>query len=401
MKQELPLAVALLAAGSLLWFSQLAEPAKSSGLVLDSTESLTQGQTDLGQLPSLIDPNIALPIRTYRDRGVLVDDSNNENRVNSQVARATYEEDLPLPLRQEETSSVVRRRSVAKGGVTAASQRARRFLLDVSNSLAHSMPFEVNVSMTGWIFDQEVAANGKYYQMGQGTQKSSLVLEFANHSNPILIHQLCDGKIVFKLQKFTDDGLVDRQDKLEFVNLDEIRASMTNTTSALVPTGWVASGGIACTMRHLSDAFDFEEKKQQSNGDVILKGVLNVETVTQLTGNASTSEERDWGSLPTHLPHSVEVVFGVDSELSYVPKRMSFSRFSSRRSGAAKEELKLINIEFSSFQLLTNVSDRSFSANYIDVEKVDVTHDYIARIQEISLASESQSAEKNNETLER
>ena len=80
---------------------------------------------------------------------------------------------------------------------------------------------------------------------------------------------------------------------------------------------------------------------------------------------------------------------------------MSFSRFSSRRSGAAKEELKLINIEFSSFQLLTNVSDRSFSANYIDVEKVDVTHDYIARIQEISLASESQSAEKNNETLER
>ena len=61
----------------------------------------------------------------------------------------------------------------------------------------------------------------------------------------------------------------------------------------------------------------------------------------------------------------------------------------------------MINIEFSSFRLLTNVSDRSFSANYIDVEKVDVTHDYIARIQEISLASESQSAEKNNETLER
>jgi hypothetical protein len=80
---------------------------------------------------------------------------------------------------------------------------------------------------------------------------------------------------------------------------------------------------------------------------------------------------------------------------------MSFSRFSSRGSGAAKEELKLINIEFSSFRLLTNVSDRSFSANYIDVEKVDVTHDYSARIQEISLASESQSAEKNNETLER
>jgi hypothetical protein len=80
---------------------------------------------------------------------------------------------------------------------------------------------------------------------------------------------------------------------------------------------------------------------------------------------------------------------------------MSFSRFSSRGSRAAKEELKLINIEFSSFQLLTNVSDQSFSANYIDVEKVDVTHDYIARIQKISLASESQSAEKNNETLER
>ncbi|MDA7906114.1 hypothetical protein N9B43_04355 [Mariniblastus sp.] len=405
MKQELPLAVALLAAGSLLWLTQLAGPAKSSGVVLDSNEShiefVGQGQAELQRLPRLTDPEIALPIRVYREREVLTERLGKGSRVNSQVAQVTYEEEIPQAVRQEETSSPVRKGSVTGRELAKVSQSARRFLLDVSNSLAHSMPFEVDVSMTGWIFDQEVAANGKYYQMGQGTQKSSLVLEFANKSNPVLIHQLCDGKIVFKLQKFSDSGLVDRKDSLEFVNLDELRASMADTTSAMVPTGWVASGGIACTMRHLSAAFDFEEKKQQANGDVVLRGVLNAETITQLTGKALTTEEPAWASLPSHFPHSVEITFGVNSTLSYVPRRMSFSRFSNLGSKSAKKELKLINIDFSRFQELTNLSDSSFRANYIDVEKVDVTEDYIARIKKFGFSSESQSAEKSNETFER
>ena len=37
----------------------------------------------------------------------------------------------------------------------------------------------------------------------------------------------------------------------------------------------------------------------------------------------------------------------------------------------------------------------------IDVEKVDVTADYIARMKKIGFSSESQSAEKSNETFER
>ena len=95
-----------------------------------------------------------------------------------------------------------------------------------------------------------------------------------------------------------------------------------------------------------------------------------------------------------HFPHAVELVLGVDSTLSYVPKRMSFSRIASGDSQLANKDLKLININFSSFNLLTNIADDSFSANYIDVEKVDVTEDYIARIKEFGSSSESQSAEK-------
>ncbi len=405
MKQELPLAVALLAAGSLLWLTQLAEPANSSGPVLASegslSESVEQGLPELQQLPRLVDPNIALPIRVYRDRGVRAEGAIKVDSRNSWVALMAYQKEIPAAVRQEETSSVVRKGSGPNEEFIDGSHSARRFLLDVSNSLANSMPFEVDVSMTGWIFDQEVAAVGKYYQMGQGTQKSSLILEFANKSNPVLIHQLCDGQIVFKLQKFSGGSLVDREDTLEFVNLDELRESMTDATSAMVPTGWVASGGIACTMRHLSAAFDFEEKKQQPNGDVVLRGVLNAEIVSQLTGKSSSSEGPDWSLLPVHFPHAVELVLGVDSTLSYVPKRMSFSRIASGDSQLANKDLKLININFSSFNLLTNIADDSFSANYIDVEKVDVTEDYIARIKEFGSSSESQSAEKSNETLER
>lgn len=405
MKQELPLAVALLAAGSLLWLTQLAEPAKSSGVVRDSNESLKEfvgrEQADRQRLPRLTEPEIALPIRGYRDRRGMTEELNEESLVNSGVALAAYEEEIPPPGRQEEISSLVQRRSVTNGEFAETHQSANRFLLDVSNSLAYSNPFEVDIEMTGWIFDQEVAANGKYYQMGQGTQKSSLVLKFANKSNPVLIHQLCDGEIVFKLQKFSDSGLADRKDSLEFVNLDELRASMAETTSALVPTGWVASGGIACTIRHLSAAFDFEEKQQQSNGDVVLRGILNTETVAQLTGKAMPVEELAWASLPSHFPHSVEVTFSKHSTLSYVPKRMSFSRFSSRGNNLAKTELKLINIEFSKIEELTNLSDSSFKANYIAVEKVDVTEDYIDRIKKFGFLSESQSAEKSNETFER
>ncbi len=405
MKQELPLAVALLAAGSLLWLTQLAEPANSSGTVLASkvsiSESVEQGEQELQQLPRFVDPNFALPILLYRDRVAKAEGSNKVGSNNSGVALIAYQEEIPAAVRQEEISSVARKRSAPLEGLAKGSYSARRFLLDVSNSLANSMPFEVDVSMTGWIFGQEVAAVGKYYQMGQGTQKSSLILEFANKSNPVLIHQLCDGQIVFKLQKFSDGSLVGREDTLEFVNLDELRESMADATSAMVPTGWVASGGIACTMRHLSAAFDFEEQKQQPNGDVVLRGVLNAEAVSQLTGKSSSSEGPDWSLLPVHFPHAVELVLGVDSTLSYVPKRMSFSRIPSRGSQLANQDLKLININFSSFNLLTNVADDSFKANYIDVEKVDVTEAYIARIKEFGSSSESQSAEISNETFER
>jgi len=85
--------------------------------------------------------------------------------------------------------------------------------------------------------------------------------------------------------------------------------------------------------------------------------------------------------------------------LSYVPRRMSFSRFPNRESQMANKEL--INIGFSRFQVLTDLSDDSFRAKYIDVEKVDVTADYIARMKKIGFSSESQSAEKSNETFER
>jgi hypothetical protein len=403
MKQELPLAVALLAAGSLLWLTQLAEPADSSGVVLDSNvsinESIQREQAAKRQMPRLTDPNIALPIRVYRDRGLLEEDTNSGNSGNSQVALITYEEEIPSTVWQEETSSVVRKRSATKKSWANPNQSPLRFLLDVSNSLANSMPFEVNVSMSGTIFDQKVEAVGTYYQMGQGTQKSSLALKFANDSNPVSIHQLCDGNIVFKLQEFSHNGLVDRKDTLEFVNLDVLRESMADTTSALIPTGWVASGGIACTIRHLSAAFDFEEKKRQSNGDVLLRGVLNAKTVAKLTGKTSLTEEPDWGALPSHFPHTVELVLGVDSTLSYVPRRMSFSRFPNRESQMTNKEL--INIGFSRFQVLTDLSDDSFRAKYIDVEKVDVTADYIARMKKIGFSSESQSAEKSNETFER
>ncbi len=166
MKQELPLAVALLAAGSLLWLTQLAEPANSSGPVLASegslSESVEQGLPEFQQLPRLVDPNIALPIRVYRDRGVRAEGAIKVDSRNSGVALMAYQEEIPAAVRQEETSSVVRK-SGPNEEFIEGSHSARRFLLDVSNSLANSMPFEVDVSMTGWIFDQEVAAVGKYY----------------------------------------------------------------------------------------------------------------------------------------------------------------------------------------------------------------------------------------------
>ena len=403
MKQELPLAVALLAAGSLLWLTQLAEPADSNRAVLDTSASKSDSdigeELEIPQLPRPVGRKIPLPIRGYHERGALEEVPNPESSIKSAIGLTTYEEEIPSTMWQGEPSPVFGKRSASEKSWSDYNSSPQRFLLEVSDSLANSMPFEVDISMSGSIFEQEVEAEGKYYQMGQGTQKSSLVLEFGSKSNPVLIHQLCDGNIVFKLQKFSNGGLVDRKDTLEFVNLDELRESVAGTTSALVPAGWVASGGIACTIRHLSSAFDFEEKKRQSNGDVLLRGVLNAKTVARLTGETGLTEQPNWEALPSHFPHAVELVLSMDSTFSFVPKRMSFSRFPNR--DRQSENRGLINIEFSRFHALANISDESFRAKYIDVEKVDVTEDYIARLKEIGFSSESQSAEKNTETIER
>ena len=379
MKQELPFAVALLAAGCLLCFSQFSGPANSTA----KTPSDAVHPDDL---------------RPSAEDGSQESDENGEPLFAStagaaglsgqnSVAQTSYHENAQPdqdPPKKDSSSSAGQATMSPLDPVLyvhqASNPKAINFLAELAKQIANSQPLGSSIELTGNLFEQVVTASGDYYQMGQGSHKSRIELVFGTRANSPSVIQLCDGRFVYKFQSSGDKRV------LEFIDLLRVRETAGERGGGITPSGWVASGGIASLFQHLASAFNFGELELgDQSGSITMRGSWDNHALRQVVGltedldNSAEHRARLLNQIPAQLPHAVELVFRLDKNLSYFPKRIKFLRFDQMDN--VTELVPMVVLEFSAPQPLPNYSDRYFVVDSTNLDPVDMTEQYIARIE--------------------
>jgi hypothetical protein len=392
MKQELPFAVALLAAGCLLWFSQSPESAKSQPLAsVDSAESINGQPSTAGNATVDSEFNSSKVVQA-----TFLDDDSNQDQGSANSEKA---QEILTGFR--DPTAFIHEKSNAQSLEVLANTAIR---------IADSQPLSSSIQVTGNMFDEVVSATGTYYQMGQGTSKSRMELNFGMLPNSPRVFQLCDGRFVYKIQSEGD------QRTFEFVDLMKIRESSGETGVGISPTGWVATGGIASLFQHLASAFNFGPIEIMSDSQIVLRGSWDEEALRQILKSDKSNQavldspmnSEDWTAVPPQIPHAVELVLRKDSQLGYFPKRVSFMKFStdSGKRAGAPENLQsglgqvrpTVTLEFSPRQQLANrdgspISDQFFVIDSSNLESVDLTRQYIARIESLQAVRQTKAVE--------
>jgi hypothetical protein len=391
MKQELPFAVALLAGGCLLWFSQSAKPwglsevgntqarlsSDARGMPADADESVTNQRQRLGASESAGATDLTNPtevaLASYQVDAIEIDEQSSDERSGFRQIQSSNSISSPFVHAQTSPESL-------------------RVLTQVSKSLAASKPFHSAIRLTGNMFGQTVSATGNYHQLGQGTSKSRIELDFAGLPNAPSVLQLCDGRFVYKLHFDGND------EAWEFVDLKRIREA-----AGITPTGWIATGGISSLFQQLASAFNFGEFESVDESTIVLRGSWEKSALDRIVAtfhdhgedagvNETTSR---WDEIPSQLPHAVELVFRKEPGFQYFPRRVSFKRFVIEQNVMQIESS--VTLEISPPRPLVK-TNRLFVIDSSGLESTDATDLYISRIKQFERTLQ---AAATNPTLDR
>ena len=389
MKQELPFAIVLLAAGSLLWFWQ--PKLGDSGTSVIENTSLTQEKAALDDgEPSQRLSDSQNEVSNIGSMSAITDQRQNQQawfgsselqkpnlKPKETIITASFQ-DL---IRNKQTFAPNVSKEVVSYVHLKSNEKTVEFLADVAKQLANSPKFGTSLLLTGNLFGQTVSANGRYFQMGQGSGKSRIDLQFGDSENSPTVFQLCDGRFVYNLQTSGPKSAP----TFEFVDLMRVRESSGEQTQQISPTGWVATGGISSLFQHLASAFNFGELESDGGDQILLRGSWDEDALRRIvtTGNEiDLGTPVHWEKVPAQLPHAVEIVLQNYDEFGYFPTRISFQKFSAVDQN---KETKIVlqptvTLRLDAPKSLPEINDRFFVIDSSNLESVDATDNYIERI---------------------
>lgn len=384
MKQELPFAVVLLAVGGLLWF----------------------WQSDKEKTPIFDIQHSDSPQLMADDAGI----SSNPYPVAQAGFQASIEEEsFPKqtePLNSENSLATLPQNEFGKIGPfihERTDQQSVQLMSDIAQKLAFSQPFSSSLQLTGNIFGKQVSANGTYSQMGQGTHKSRIELKFGSEPNSPSVFQLCDGRFVYNLQTSQMPlNINGKKQTFEFVDLNRIKKSSGEQRSGFTPTGWVATGGISSLFQHLASAFNFGSAEQTDESTIILRGSwdrnsLNMMSSQSVEATTKSNKMIRWEKVSRQLPHAVELTLKSNDAFYYFPTQITYLVFE-HQGGGQYEARPVMNLFINAPEPLVNLTDRFFVIDSSNLDSVDATDRYVARID--AFKETRQAAEQAN-TLDR
>ena len=411
MKQELPIAVGLLAIGGLLWLS--------GGLGGTSSNNAPIPAKNVSSQPSFVRQASFQDDGTSPLDGVAPSGSYQQGTqvpskpVNPLIAekdalggQAIGPQDFSLPIKEFATDSKVKNINAGSAADylhAAPDPRSAELLTGACKQIAHSIPFGTSLKLTGHLFDQDTVATGRYFQMGQGTHRSRLELKFNSGDAVASSFQLCDGRFVYRLQTFGG------KQQFEFVDLNRF-TEQTNVNSAFSPSNWIATGGLASLLEQFNQSFNFGAPKQITTDNqtqlTVIRGCWNeTELRHTLGGQADTvfpSQEKirsrnaiPWDKIPQQLPHGIEVVFGNDALLGSFPHEIRYLKFAPNPDGGAMRLEPMMTLQFSHPVEANQLTADMFVIRSSDIESVDTTGQYLAQVQ--SILAKRQAEKNSNE----
>ncbi len=391
MKHELPLAGLMLAVICLLIVWSLGIPTEPP--VVASQPALTPPQQQ--------DPQ-SKPANPLRD----------EQRQQSQQQQLTRRQLQSIELDSPESGTTEASWQMSAYLHPASDPRTIELLATIARQTAQSPPLGASLHLTARLFDQAIHAKGRYFQAGQGSHKNRLELNFGGPGPGPSVFQMCDGRFVYRLET------IGHQQTFEFVDLQRIQLQSGEHPSEFSPTGWIATGGLSSLVQHLGSAFNFSAPMTiegqpitdlttaELNQPIVIRGSWNESALRQLlhgthpeifakspTSTASLGNSVDWDRIPPQLPHAIEIYFVPSQLTGMFPARVSFMQF---QTAPGKEHTRrampVVNIAFSDPQPLQQVNDQMFVIDTTDIESIDSTDHYLARIQSIEDARLAESS---------
>ena len=417
MKQELPIAVGLLAIGGLLWLSG-GWGGTSSNNARNPTKNLLSQPSSVQQASFQDDGTSPLKGKAFPgNQQQELDKQLPSKPINPLIAekdalggQAVGPQDFSLPTKEFATDSKVRNanaRSAADYLHAAPDPRSAELLTGACRRIANSTPFGTSLKLTGHLFDQNTVATGQYFQMGQGTHRSRLELEFNAGDEVASSFQLCDGRFVYRLQTFGGKR------QFEFVDLNRF-TEQTSASSAFSPSNWIATGGLASLLEQFNQSFNFGAPKQITTDDqtqlTVIRGCWNETELRHTLGNQAgavfPSEEKirsrnaiPWNKIPLQLPHGIEVVFGNDAVLGAFPREIRYLKFAPNPDGGAMRLQPMMTLQFSHPAETDQLTENMFVIRSSDIESVDTTGQYLAQVKSILAKRQAEKNSSKHEQL--
>ena len=421
MKQELPLAVALLAIGCLLWFARFQStdfgftPAKTEAIATSKPNLVGSTQADSLKSPAKPKSRHGKDI----NRGIVLQNS-------SSVVPVSYQEDVvdtsnipPTPAsngaaKLDLNASPTNEVSFAglHQGYRSTTQnlsqvnRTNQLLRQTAKALEESKPFGTTVELTGNMFERSFKGTAQYYQMGQGSGKVRVELQFANASQSHTSVHLCDGRFVYNIHSHGNAH------ELEFVDVQ--RVELTGQKRNVNQIGMISTGGMSGVLRQLANSFDLvpvdASTVSESNAEVVLRGSWSRSQLSKLLprllksrdkGNDETKNtERQlipWKDFPGQLPHAVEVILGRDDAIGLFPQAIRYYQFDESRDQPGRIQTRLqLSTRFGPIEIIEELKDKYFVIDSRNLESTDSTDHYIARLESIQLRINAQASGSEN-----
>lgn len=401
MKQELPFAVALLATGCLLWLAQSSpDRPEVSGGNMQVSEHFHPDSEARSSVTDSIEPR-QQAAASFHTEGDGISRSRPLELVGYQ--EELKEEKKPARAGNHFVEQARKNHQLRPYVHAVSNSQSVRLLTETSRQLSATKPFGSSIRLTGSMFGRVVSATGNYFQMGQGTGKSRMEMKFGSGPDAPTVFQLCDGRFVYKLQ------IEGSEQSFEFIDLHKVKNTTGEQLQNAMPTGWVASGGIASLFQQLALTFNFGNIETIDETSIALRGSWEESAFRRITTEPALPPKPkvDWNQAPAQIPHGVKIVLRkhevgvIDSNnadrASYFPQQITFLRFETDDSGQLVPTPTVV-LEMSTPQALSKISDRFFVIDSPDLESVDISEQYIARIKQFKQTLQAEAA---TETLER
>ena len=408
MKQELTIAVVLLAIGGLFWATSRSATQVSLQPILGSKEASAENSSRGHAVNSFASQQRIFNPSTDNvySAAPLVMPANYQQPIvdaNPSGAFSSAHELSPSPQSHQTALGLSSLSTFAAYLHSASNTQTVELLANVATQIENSIPFQSKLALRASVIQQDLVADGNYFQMGQGSRKTKIELAFDQLPGKPEILQLCDGRFVYTIHSRGTIANTDRKatmprQKLEFVDLLRVKEATGGISAAnqrfVSPTGGLATGGISSLLRNLASNFNFgpPEALDPNSERILIRGSWD-ETVLRriildFDDQIKLGSPVQWAKLPKHIPHAIEMILTRSLNQTYFPSQISYLRFAVKEHGATMEPTPTISMSFSTPQPLSNLAEGFFVLDSSKFDPTDRTDRYIAQIKFFRRAQE-------------